>query len=89
MIDIDLCLRKKIIEVSTFLTKSEIWEVTGYVHKKLQRQELTRLGLKFLVNSRFGNPLVLRKELEEKACSGSKVREPSINFDALKAVSNG
>ncbi len=72
-----------------FLTKSEIREVTGYLYKKLQRRELTRLGLKFLVNSRFGNPLVLRKELEERACSGPKVREPSIDLEALKEVSNG
>ena len=77
------------MSANMFLTKSEIREVTGYLSKKLQRRELTRIGIKFLVNSRFGNPLVLRKELEEKACSGSKVREPSINFDALKAVSNG
>ena len=72
-----------------FLTKSEIKEVTGYTYKRKQCQELTRIGIEFLVNSRFGNPLVLRKELEEKACSGSKVREPSINLEALKKVCNG
>ncbi len=80
---------KKIIEVNTFLTKSEIKEVTGYSYKRKQCQALSRSGIKYIVNSRFGNPMVLRKELEEKACSGSKVREPSINLNALKEVSNG
>ncbi len=72
-----------------FLTKSEVREVTGYLYKKLQRRELARMGINFLLNSRFGNPLVLRKELEERACSGSKVREPSIDLGALKEMSNG
>ena len=72
-----------------FLTKPEIKEVTGYSYKRKQCQALSRSGIKYIVNSRFGNPMVLRKELEEKACSGSKVREPSINLNALKEVSNG
>ena len=72
-----------------FLTKSEIKELTGYHHNKLQCQELTRLGLQFLVNSRFGNPLVLRKELELHACSKSHSVDSSINLEALARLSNG
>ncbi len=72
-----------------FLTKPEIKEVTGYSYKKLQRQELTRIGIKFIVNSRFGNPLVLRKELEIHACSKSISADSTINLEALARLSNG
>jgi hypothetical protein len=77
------------MSANIFLTKPEIKELTGYSYKRKQCRELARLGIRFMVNSRFGDPIVLLKELEEKACSGSMVREPSINLEALKGVSNG
>ncbi len=73
--------------MNTFLTKAEIKELTGYTYKRRQCQELSRIGIKYIVNSRFGNPMVLRKELELKACSGSHLQEPSINLKALQEVS--
>ncbi len=72
-----------------FLTKSEVKEVTGYVYNKLQRQELTRLGLKFLVNPRFGHPLVLPSEIERQASTLTKTNEPTINLEAMKEAING
>ena len=45
------------------------------------------MGINFIPNSRFGNPLVLRKELEFKACSEGHVKEASININALKEIS--
>ncbi len=73
--------------MDTFLTKDEIKELTGYSYKRRQCQELARMGIKFIVNARFGNPKVLRKELEAKACSGAVGAPASIDLDALKEVS--
>jgi len=74
--------------MSTFLTKDEVKELTGYTYKAKQCQELSRIGIKFIVNTRFGQPMVLRKELELKACSSnSAVSEATINLDALGEVS--
>ena len=73
--------------MNTFLSNAEIKELTGYTYKSLQCQELARMGIKFIINPRFGNPKVLRKELEAKGCSGSTAAQASIDLDALKVVS--
>jgi hypothetical protein len=72
--------------METFLTKDEIKILTGYSYKKKQCQELNRNGIKFMVNPRFGNPLVLRKELESLMCTKSHISEPALNLKALNEV---
>jgi hypothetical protein len=73
--------------MNTFLTKDEIKELTGYTYKRQQCQALTRLGVNFMVNPRFGHPMVMWKEYEMQACGNSPSGESSINLAALKALS--
>jgi len=75
--------------VDTFLTKAELFELTEYRHYKRQGEALSRMGIKFLVNPRHGNPKVLRTEVENQASTSAKTNEPTINLEAMKEAING
>ena len=47
------------------------------------------MGIKFLVNPRVGNPIVLRTEIEHQASTLAKTNEPTINLEAMQEVTNG
>jgi len=75
--------------MDTFLTNEEVVALTGYKFKKCQCQALGRMGIKFLVNDRLGNPMVLRTEIESSAGMAANDQGPEINLEAMNEVING
>lgn len=71
-----------------FLSPSEVHELTGRAKPGAQRRELTRMGIKFLVNC-VGRPIVCRSEVESKASSRGGERKTTPDLGALRETMNG
>ena len=70
-----------------FLTPDEVKALTGRARPGPQRRELTRMGIKFLVNC-VGRPVVCRSEVEAKASTRGE-RKTTPDLSALREVMNG
>ena len=71
-----------------FLTPDEVKELTGRARPGPQRRQLTRMGIKFLINC-LGRPIVCRAEIESKATTGGGERKTTPDLGALREAMHG
>ena len=74
--------------MSTFLSKDEIKELTGYVYKRCQCAHLDEIGVPYH-KDRFGNPKVYRAQYEAIKAVHVPATEPVIDIDAMQEAING